>query len=203
MSTLYPYSHNKRVKAGVVPGIYRLELNGAPVMGAVTAVNPGGLAISITGPVTANGFGTVPLGRLSRAVLAGAGSGLNIQPSLGKQARNVEILSVRSNLTFIKQDANIIATWSGNYSIGTTASADANLAAPATDSDIVASQAIGPAVAGKLVAPEFDLVTPFNKIWSTTDTINLNMVVLDASITDSTVGVIKVFGYLDFLLGLN
>lgn len=204
MGTFNSYASNKRVQLGTEDGFYRLLVSGPPVMGATTPLAQG-LLIAITGPVTAAGFGTVPLGRLSRAVLAGSGSGNAIRPSLGIQARPVVISSVRANLTFIKQDANIIATWSGSYSLGTTASADANLAAPATDSDILAAQSIGPAVAGVLVAPEAPAVAPttFNKLWSTTDKINLNMTVLDASITDSTTGNIRVFGFVDFQLALG
>lgn len=202
MGSLNSYAVNRRVQLGTESGIYRVLVSGPPVMGALVA-QPQGLAISITGPVTAAGFGTVPLGRLSRAVLAGSGSGTNIRPTLGIQQRPVTILSLRSNLTFIKQDANMIATWSGNYSLGSTASADANLGAPAGDFDLLASVGIGPAVAGVIVDTERTVVAPFGKLWLTTDKINLNMSVVDASITDSTTAVIRVFGFIDFQIALN
>lgn len=171
-------------------------------MGALNAINPGGVAISVLAVTTAIGFGSISIGDLNRMVLGGTGSGNAIQPVLTAQARTVSVQGIKANLTFIKQDANIITTWSGNYSLGTAPTADAVLSG--AEVDVMASQAIGPAVAGKIVAPEV-VLTAFNTKatpWATADEMNLNLLVNAADITDSTTGVVKVFGYVDFLVGL-
>jgi hypothetical protein len=171
-------------------------------MGPLNAVSTGGALISVAAAGAAIGFGSVSIGDLNRAVLHSTAQVTTpplVIPSLLIQARPFIIQSVKSNLVFTRQDTNAIATWSGNYGIGSVPNADTTLTG--TDVDVFPSTAIGPAVAGKFAAPEALLVTPATKNpWGITDELNLNLIINAADIVDSTTAVIKVQGYVDLTI---
>lgn len=198
MSKAYPYATKRQIEHGLVAGVFRIPMGGAKDPGTTISVSAAGAAI---------GFGSVVLGDLSKIVLSNTGSGLNIQPKILELAREVFIRGVKASLSFIKQDANIGATWSGTWSLGTTPTADLTLSG--TDVNILDSSgagvAIGPATAGKISAPalgsEVIKSTDTPLLWGATDEINLNMTVGAADISDGTTGVIKIYGYVELLLG--
>lgn len=114
---------------------------------------------------------------------------------------NVLFLGAVANLRFSALGANAtnaIAAFNGDYAVGSTADADGNLVSPATDANLVASTALGPAVAW---------VTPFARGTGATQVVlnntarTLNMVLnvlLDAAdITDATSVTLTVEGTLD------
>jgi hypothetical protein len=141
-----------------------------------------GQSISVLAVTTAIGFGSCVIGDFPN--------------------KRLYIRGIKASLGFVKQDANIIATWSGAWSLGSTPTADLTLAG--TDVDIIPSTSVGPAVAGRIVAPavgsEVLVTTEITRTWTAAEELNLNLIVNAADITDSTTGVVKVFGYIDFLL---
>jgi hypothetical protein len=206
MSKLYPYSRRTAVDLGLAPGWIRMNLSGSPAMGAITPINPGGVAISCVAITTGAGVGTIPIGDFNRIVLGATGSGNSLQPVATAQARTVSIQGIKANVSFIKQDANITATWSATWGLGTAPKTTAT-ALTGAEIDVLggaSGQAIGPAVAGKIVAPEV-VLTAFNTkttAWAVADEMNLNLLVGAADITDGATGIVKAYGYIDFLLGL-
>jgi len=99
------------------------------------------------------------------------------------------------NFSGTGSDANLTATWDGDFSIGT--GPDANGALPGIEVDIIASTALGPAVAE--IAPLVRATNAAQAIFDNTDgslEINLN-VLLDANaITDDETVVLTVTGEL-------
>lgn len=108
------------------------------------------------------------------------------------------------SLKFTKQDANLIATWSGTYGFGTTATADLTLAT--TEVNLIGSAgagaAIGPAVAGVISAARVTNQTPAVLDNSSGAlAIFLNMTANAADITDSSAAVVRVQGFLRLVGG--
>ena len=119
---------------------------------------------------TGNGFGTVVIGDFPEG--------------------NLLYLGGVSYLTFAGSgsDADLSDTWNGDYSIGTTPSADATLTG--TDANLIDSAAIGPAVAE--VSPRTRSAGATQAMLDNTDgslEINLNLSIDDADIagTDSVI----------------
>jgi hypothetical protein len=136
-------------------------------------------------------------------VAAGAGIGFGTLVLDDLPKGNVKLDMAAGAFGFEKQDANIIATWSGGWSIGTAPTAAGALTT--TESDILNASgglAIGPAVSGNIPGTrQFKSPTgmPVDNTAGALE-INLNMFVAAASITDATTGVIKVTGWLDLIM---
>lgn len=126
------------------------------------------LAISVTGGAsTAAGFGTVVIGDLPEG--------------------NILFLGAVAYMAFAGSgsDANLTATWNGDYSIGSAATADVTLSG--AEVDIIPSTAVGPAVAE--VAPRARGANATQVMLDNTDgslELNLNVLIDAADITDST-----------------
>lgn len=133
-------------------------------------------AITVTGGAsTAAGFGTVVIGGLPEG--------------------NILFLGATGYVDFdgSGSDANLIATWDGDYSVGTTPTADATLSG--TDANIIGSTATGAAVAEQGVRARGTGVTA--AIFDNTDgslELNLNLITDDNSVTDSLTSVITANG---------
>lgn len=139
--------------------------------------------------------------RLIAVAAAGAAVGFGVLPFGDLPAKRLKIDAIRANLSFQRMDTNLIATWSGNWGVGSAPTADNALAG--TDVDIIASQAIGPAnAAGLITGADVLVTTPITRTWTAAEELNLNMLVNAADITDSTTASIRVFGYVDFLMGM-
>lgn len=109
---------------------------------------------------------------------------------------------IRFSLGFQRMDTNLIATWSGDWSLGTQPNTDTDLA-DATDFDLIAAQAIGPANASGLIAAVETVVAgPAARTWASNEEINLNMIVDAADITDGATARIRVSGFIDFHVGI-
>lgn len=101
---------------------------------------------------------------------------------------------------FTKLDGNLIATWSGNWSIGSALNVDTSLTS--TDQDIIPSTAIGPATAGVITGARVTMSTPaVIPNLAGASLLALNMLANAADITDSTTAVVKVQGFLDLQCG--
>ena len=135
------------------------------------------------------------------ATAAAAGVGFGNVALAAFPEGNVLFLGAVGYLRFSALGANatnVIATWAGNYAIGSTADADGNLASPATDANLVGSTAIAAATAR---------VSPFARgtgatqvvLDNTARTLNmvLNVLVNAADITDATSVTLTVEGTLD------
>ena len=126
------------------------------------------LAISVTGGAsTAAGFGTVVIGDLPEG--------------------NILLLGAVAYFQFSGSgsDANIAADWEGDYSVGSTATADATLSG--TDVDIIGSTALAAATAE--VSPRTRGTGATQVILDNTDgslELNLNLITDDNDVTDST-----------------
>lgn len=101
----------------------------------------------------------------------------------------VSIQHSQFNLSFTTLDGNMIAVWDGDFSVGTVATADATL--DGDEINVVPQVVLGPAVDGVAqstavgIAP---LVLPGSP------ELFLNMLVDEASITDSTTAQVRVRG---------
>lgn len=115
--------------------------------------------------------------------------------------KHLFIRGVRAQLSFVKQDTNLIATWSGLWALGTVpAAADATLTG--TEADLFPSTAIGPAVAGVFTSSPAVLATEKSVLWGASDEVNLNLIANAADITDGATAVVKVSGFVDLYLGM-
>lgn len=128
------------------------------VLNQVVAVSAAGIAV---------GFGTVVIGDLPEGniLLLGAVAYLSLAGS--------------------GADANLTATWDGDFSIGTTATTDVTL--DTTDVNIIPSTALGAATAE--VSPRVRSVNATQAILDNTDgslELNLNVLIDAADITDAT-----------------
>jgi hypothetical protein len=119
------------------------------------------LALTTSG-ATGVGFGTVVIGDLP--------------------AGNILFFGAASYLQFTKGSAGTTATFDGDYSVGTTATADATLSD--TDANIIGSAALGAAVAG--VSPVARGTGATAVMLDNTDgslELNLNLIIDDASVS--------------------
>jgi len=136
------------------------------------------LALEVTGGAsTAAGFGTAVLGDLPEG--------------------NILLLGAVSYLQFSGSgaDAALAADWEGDYSIGSTATADATLST--TDADIIPSTALAAATAE--VSPRTRGAGATQSIIDNTDgsaEININLITDDNDVTDSTAVDLTVSGEL-------
>jgi len=171
MSKLNPITARRLVKQGDLYGIYRAELLG--------------FSIPVAAAGAAIGFGSIAIADFP--------------------VKQTFIRGITASISWIKQDANIIATWSGAWALGSVPNANTVLT-DATDFDIFGASGgtlIGPAVAGKIAAPTVPdrKTTELVKLWAANEEVNLNLIVNAADITDGTTGVVKAYGYVDFLVG--
>lgn len=139
-------------------------------------------ALAVTGGAsTALGFGSANLGGLPEG--------------------NLLILGSLAYLRFSSSDADVIATWSGNFSVGSTATSDTTL--DGTDANIVATTAIG-AATDKL-SPQLRATGAASFYLDNTDkllSVILNMTTADNSVTDSVVGDFIVNGFIDLAVAV-
>jgi hypothetical protein len=107
---------------------------------------------------------------------------------------NILLVGGISYLQFLTADADIIATWSGNYGVGTVPNADVTLTG--TDVDLIASAAISAATAklSPVTRGEGDALNMFDNTDGSLE-LNLNLLVADASFTDSQSATFTVNGY--------
>lgn len=135
------------------------------------------LSVTVTaGASTAKGLGTAVLGDLPEG--------------------NVLFLGAISYLQFESSDTDVSATWDGDYSVGTTASADTTL--DSTDADIITSAAIGAATAklSPVARGEGDTLNMFNNTDGSLE-LNLNFTTDDDAVTDSQTAIFLVNGYVE------
>jgi hypothetical protein len=84
--------------------------------------------------------------RTLNVAATGSADGFGSMVLDGLPKGNILLLATVSYLRFFSDAAGVTATWSGDYSLGTTPTADATLGG--TDVDIIASTALDTAVAG-------------------------------------------------------
>lgn len=140
-------------------------------------------AIAVTGgAATAAGFGSVQLGGLPEG--------------------NLFIFASLTYLRFSSSDADVIAAWDGDFSLGSTATADATLSG--TDANILASTSIGAATAK--LSPQLRVsgsLTPFYLDNTAKDlALYLNMITDDNSVTDSLVGDFLINGFIELAVAV-
>lgn len=123
------------------------------------------LALSIAG-TTGVGFGSVVIGDLPEG--------------------NIAILGAVSYVKLTTVDADVIATFAGNYSIGSVATADVDVS-DSGEADIIPSTAIAAAVAGvSALTRGASVATLSGAVLDNTDgslELNLNVLIDDASIS--------------------
>jgi hypothetical protein len=140
-------------------------------------------ALAVTGgAATALGFGSANLGGLPEG--------------------NLLVLGALVNVRFFSADADVIATWSGNLSVGSTATADTTL--DGTDANFVATTAIGAATAKLSPIIRATGITTAFYLDNTAASLSafLNMTTADNSVTDSLVGDFTVNGWVDLVLAV-
>lgn len=136
------------------------------------------LSITAAAGVAAAGFGTAVLGYFPEG--------------------NILVLGGISYLQFLTSDADIIATWVGNYSVGTVPNADVTLTG--TDVDLITSSAISAATAK--LSPITRGVGAAVALFDSTDSsleLNLNLLIADASFTDSQSAIFTANGYVQLV----
>jgi hypothetical protein len=143
------------------------------------------------------------LNREISVAAAGAAVGFGTLAIDDFPAGQVHISGIIARLGFARKDTNISSlVWEGDWSLGSTPTADVTLAG--TDVDIIASQAIGPAVAGVIAAPAAGvriLAPAISRLWAAGEELNLNLLVDAAHIVDGSTAKVNVFGAIDFMLG--
>jgi len=137
-----------------------------------------GVAVTVAAASTAVGFGTVVIGDFPEAQIKMIGAAAKLQFS-GSGA-----------------DANLTADWEGDFSIGTTATADVTL--NGTDVNIIASTAIPAATAE--VSPVVNAINSTDAIFDNTDgslEVNLNVLIDAIGIVDDQSVVLTVDGVVE------
>ena len=125
---------------------------------------------------------TIPVRDLAIRTTGASGVGYGSVVIGGLPEGNILFLGAAAYLKFTKLDAGTIATFDGDYSIGSTATADATLTGG--DADIIPSTALGAATAG--VSPMVRGVNATQLILDNTDgslELNLNLIIDDASVS--------------------
>jgi len=141
----------------------------------------------------------IQVNHLISTAAAGAGVGIGTKILDTFPKGRITVLSVSANIKFTKMDANLIATWSANWGLGTVADVDGTLSG--TDQDLIAVTAIGAAVGG--VIPGTRIVNTTSQVVNNdagTVRINLNLAPAAASITDATAAVVKAEGFVELIL---
>jgi hypothetical protein len=126
---------------------------------------------------------------------AGVGFGTAVIGDL--PAGNILFLGAAAYLQFTKLDAGTIATFDGDYSVGSAATADASLTG--AEVDIIPSTALGAATAG--VSPMARGVNSTQTMLDNTDgslELNLNLLIDDASVSADDQD-FTVTGYVDLV----
>lgn len=111
-------------------------------------------------------------------------------------AGNILFLGASASIIFSGSgaDSNLVDTWNGDYAVGTTPNADGTLSG--TEVNIIASTAIGPAVAE--VAPAANGNNATQAFFDNTDNsleLNLNVLIDAADITDNATVNLTANGY--------
>ena len=143
---------------------------------------PRSLARSVAGSGGASGK-TVPIKDLAIRTSGAAGVGFGTAVIRGLPEGNILLLGAVAYLQFTKLDAGTIATFDGDYSIGTVATVD-NDVADAGEADIIPSTALGAATAG--VSALVRGANATQVILDNTDgslEVNLNLLIDDASVS--------------------
>jgi hypothetical protein len=146
-------------------GLPRSRSRGAPALASIRKqrILVKDLAISVAGAAGV-GFGTAVAGDLPEG--------------------NILILGAIAYLQFLEADADVTDTYTGNFSVGTTATADATL--DTTDANLVASSAISAATAGLSPVTRGASAADASEVLDNTDgslEVNLNLTIADASIS--------------------
>lgn len=159
---------------GLVRSIARGPKARAPIVRQAFPVND--VTVTVDG-ATGVGFGTSVIGDFP--------------------AGNLLILGGVAYLQFLGTTVSMTDTWTGNFSVGSTATADATL--DTTDVDLIASSAISAATA--LLSPVTRGVNATQAMLDNTDgslEVNLNLTVADASISADDVPVVA-NGYVELV----
>lgn len=141
---------------------------------------------------------TIPLDDVVVTVSAtGSAIGFGSAVIRGLPEGNVQLIGAVAfvGLSGSGSDANLAATWSGDYGIGTTPASDATISG--TDVNIIGSTAIGPATAEAIAPVRAANDTP--AIFDNTDgslELNLNVLVDAANIVDDESVDLTASGYL-------
>lgn len=142
----------------------------------------------------------LPINHPISSVAVGAAIGFGSAVIGGLPEGNLKIIASAVKVQFSgPTSADLVDTFSGDFSVGSTPASDATLTG--TDVDFIASTAIGPAIAE--VTPE---VTPVNGVDHVLDNtandleLNLNLLIDAADQVDGTTVVITAVGYLEVTL---
>lgn len=126
---------------------------------------------------------TVPIKDLAIRTTGATGVGFGTAVIRGLPEGNILLLGAVAYLQFTKLDAGTIATFDGDYSIGTVPTADVDVSDPG-EADIIPSTALGAATAG--VSPMVRGSNATQVILDNTDgslEVNLNLLIDDASVS--------------------
>lgn len=137
-----------------------------------------GMTVTVTAVSTAIGFGSVVAGALPEGNILLLGAVANI------------------GLAGSGSDANLAATWNGDYGVGTTPASDATITG--ADVDIIGSTAVGPATAEVIAATRATNATQaiIDNTAGTAE-VNINVLIDAADITDDQSVVLTLSGRLD------
>jgi hypothetical protein len=148
---------------------------------AITKIKvPFTVSISVLAVTTAIGWGTVVIGGLPEGQLKIMGTAINVQfagPTTG----------------------DLVDTWEGDFSIGSTATTDLTL--DSTDVDFIASTATGAATAE--LSPVVDAINGVDHVIDNTAAdkeLNLNLIIDAADITDAATVILEATGYIEVTL---
>jgi hypothetical protein len=125
---------------------------------------------------------TIPFAALALSFTGASGNGWATAPFAGLPEGNILLLGCVGYVKLTKTGSGITATFDGNYSVGSSATADATLSG--TDVDILPSTAYSAAVAGVTALTRATNATA--KVLDNTDAtlkLNLNVLINDASIS--------------------
>lgn len=137
------------------------------------------LVVNVTGGAsTAKGFGSAVVGGLPEG--------------------NILLMGGIAYIALSSTDADVIATFEADFSVGTTATADATL--DTTDANIFAETSMGTASskATAIIRAEKKALEMFDNT-AGTSAVNLNVITDDNSVTDSLVGTFLANGYIELV----
>lgn len=136
------------------------------------------VSVTTAAGVAADGFGSAVIGILP--------------------AGNILFLGGISYLQFLTADTDIIATWSGSYGVGTTATADN--AITTTEEDLITEATLSAATAklSPVTRGEKATLAMFDNTAADLE-LNLNLRIADASFTDSQSAVFTVNGTVELV----
>jgi hypothetical protein len=142
--------------------------------------------------------------RILTVAAAGAGIGFGTLVLGGFPKGMLHITHAKASLKFTTADTDLIATFSGNFYIGTAADADG--VASGTENNIIPSTAFGPAVARVTPAATGRLAAPFSAYLDNTASalrLNLNVNINAADIVDAQSAPLTVNGLVILMLGVQ